>query len=124
MADGYEIKRVGDFETLAGSGGAEWILARRGLGLAAFGMNLVRIEPGGSIPAHDENASRQVEVYAVLEGDGTFIVDGEDHAAPAGTWARLDPNVERTIENRSDAPLTALLIGCPAETGYEPMDWA
>lgn len=124
MADGYEIKRISEFETLAGSGGAEWILARRGLDLTTFGMNLVRIEPGGSIPAHDESSSGQVEVYGVLEGEGTFVVDGEDNAAPAGTWARLDPTVERTIENRSDAPLTALLIGCPAETGYEPMGWA
>jgi quercetin dioxygenase-like cupin family protein len=124
MADGYEIKRISEFETLAGSGGAEWILARRGLDLTSFGMNLVRIEPGGSIPAHDESASAQVEVYAVLEGEGIFVVEGEDHAAPAGTWARLDPTVERAIENRSDAPLTALLIGCPSETGYQPMDWA
>lgn len=124
MADGYEIKRKDDFETLAGSGGAEWVLARRGLGLRAFGMNLVRIPAGGSIVEHDEAGSGQVEVYAILEGDGVFVIDGEDHEAPAGTWARLDPDVKRNIENRSDAPLTALLIGCPADTGYEPMEWA
>ncbi len=52
------------------------------------------------------------------------MIEGEEHAAPAGTWARLDPAVKRNILNRSDAPLTALLIGCPADTGYEPMEWA
>jgi quercetin dioxygenase-like cupin family protein len=87
-------------------------------------MNLVEIGPGGSIPEHDESASGQVEVYAVLAGDGVFRIDGEEHAAPAGTWARLDPEAKRTIANPSDAPLTALLIGCPADTGYEPLDWA
>jgi len=124
MADGYEIKREDEFETLAGSGGAEWVLARRGLDLRAFGMNLVRIPPGGSIVAHDEGESGQVEVYAILEGEGVFEVDGTEHEAPAGTWARLDPKVKRNILNRSDAALTALLIGSPADTGYEPMEWA
>jgi quercetin dioxygenase-like cupin family protein len=124
MADGYEIKRDEDFETLAGSGGAEWMLARRGLDLGAFGMNLVRIPAGGSIVEHDESGSGQVEVYAILAGHGTLVADGTEHEAPAGTWARFDPPVKRNILNRSDAPLVALLIGCPLDSGYEPMDWA
>ena len=124
MADGYEIKRADEFETLAGSGGAVWVLARRGLDVGAFGMNMVRIPAGGSIVEHDESASGQVEVYAILEGHGVLVADGAEADAPAGTWARFDPAVKRNIVNRSDAPLTALLIGCPAETGYEPMDWA
>jgi quercetin dioxygenase-like cupin family protein len=124
MAEGYEVKHASDLETLEGSGGARWMLMRRGLGLEAFGMNLVEISAGGSIPEHDETDSGQVEIYAVLEGEGVLRLDGTEHPAPAGTWARLDPQVKRTIVNRSDAPLTALLIGCPAETGYEPMSWA
>ena len=28
----------------------------------------------------------------------------EEHAAPAGTFCRLAPEVNRTIRNRSDAP--------------------
>jgi uncharacterized cupin superfamily protein len=120
----YEVKRVDEFDTMEGSGNANWILARRGLGVDAFGINLVELAPGGSIPEHDESASGQVEIYAILDGEGVLKLDGEDHPAPAGTWARLDQSVTRTILNRSDAPLTALLIGCPAETGYEPPEWA
>ena len=121
---GYEVKHQDELEEMEGSGGARWILARRGLGLEAFGMNLVEIAPGGQIPEHDESGSGQVEVYAVLEGEGVLRLDGEEHPAQAGTWSRLDPDVTRTILNRSDAPLTALLIGCPADTGYEPLEWA
>jgi quercetin dioxygenase-like cupin family protein len=121
---GYEVKQVGELETLDGSGGARWMLLRRGLDLQAFGMNLVEVAAGGEIPEHDEAASGQIEIYAVLDGEGVLRLDGEEHPAPAGTWARLDPGVTRTILNRSDAPLTALLIGCPAETGYQPMSWA
>ncbi|MGI8460452.1 MAG: cupin domain-containing protein [Solirubrobacterales bacterium] len=124
MPNSFEIKHADEFETLEGSGGAKWTLARRGLDLTAFGMNLVEIPAGGSIVAHDETASGQVEVYAILEGDAVLEVNGADHAASAGTWARFDAEVERNIHNRSDAPLTALLIGCPTETGYEPMSWA
>ena len=121
---GYEVKQVGELEDMEGSGGARWMLLRRGLDLEAFGMNLVELAPGGQIPEHDESASGQVEIYAVLDGEGVLRLDGEDHPAPAGTWARLDPEVTRTIANQSDAPLTALLIGCPADTGYEPLEWA
>lgn len=124
MPRGYEIKMAGEFETLDGSGGAKWLLARRSLGVENFGMNLVRIPAGGSIVEHDETESGQVEVFAVLEGDGVFEVDGEDHPAPAGTWIRMDPEVRRNIHNRSESELTALLIGCPAETSYEPPGWA
>ena len=121
---GYEVKQVRELEDMEGSGGARWMLLRRGLDLEAFGMNLVELAPGGEIPEHDESASGQVEIYAVLDGEGVLRLDGEDHPAPAGTWARLDPEVTRTIANQSDAPLTALLIGCPADTGYQPLEWA
>ena len=121
---GYEVKQVRELEDMEGSGGARWMLLRRGLDLEAFGMNLVELAPGGQIPEHDESASGQVEIYAVLDGEGVLRLDGEDHPAPAGTWARLDPEVTRTIANQSDAPLTALLIGCPADTGYQPLEWA
>lgn len=124
MAQGYEIKPVDEFETLAGSGGAEWLLARRSLGVEDFGINLVRIPPGGSIVEHDEISSGQVEVYAILAGEGVFVIEGEDHPAPAGTWVRMDPEVKRNILNRSEAELTALLIGSPRETGYEAPGWA
>jgi quercetin dioxygenase-like cupin family protein len=63
-------------------------------------------------------------VFAILEGQGKFRLDGEDHDAPAGTFVRMDPPVTRTIVNESDAPLTALLIGVPADSGYRSgADW-
>jgi uncharacterized cupin superfamily protein len=118
------LKHTDVLETLEGSGGAKWSLLRRGLDVQAFGMNIVEIPAGSGIVEHDETPSGQVEVYAVLEGEGVLVAGGEEHPAPAGTWARFDPEVTRNLLNRSDAPLTALLIGVPAETSYEPMDWA
>jgi uncharacterized cupin superfamily protein len=120
----YAIAHRDEFERMEGSGECTWLLARKALGTQAFGYNLVEIGPGGQIPEHDEARSGQVELYAILEGEATMLLDGEEHPAPAGTFASIEPAATRQIVNRSDAPVTALLIGVQAEGGYEPMSWA
>lgn len=124
MADRFSIKHRDEFESMEGSGDCTWKLARKALGTAAFGFNLVEIAPGGQIPEHDEAESGQVELYAILEGEAVLRLDEEDHPAPAGTFAAIDPPATRTILNRSNAPVTALLIGVQPEGGYKPMSWA
>ena len=123
MAEGHTIKHVDEFEEMAGSGGATWRLARKTLGAEAFGFNIVDIEPGGEIPAHNHAGDNQEEVYAVLEGEGVFVIDEDELPAPAGTYARLAPDVNRTIRNVSDAPIRCLVIGVPMKSGYRPMSW-
>jgi uncharacterized cupin superfamily protein len=123
MAEGYTIKSVDDFEVMEGSGGATWRLARKTLGAEAFGFNVVDIAPGGEIPAHDHAEEDQEEVFIILDGQGTIVTGDEEHDAPAGTYCRFAPDVNRTIRNKSDAPVRALLIGVPAKSGYEPMSW-
>jgi uncharacterized cupin superfamily protein len=123
MADDYTIKSVDDFEVMEGSGGATWRLARKTLGAEAFGFNVVDIAPGGEIPAHDHAEEDQEEVFIILDGQGTIVTGDEEHDAPAGTYCRFAPDVNRTIRNKSEAPVRALLIGVPAKSGYEPMSW-
>jgi quercetin dioxygenase-like cupin family protein len=123
MADGYAIKHRDEFESMAGSGESTWLLARKALGTTAFGFNLVEIGPGGQIPEHDEAESGQVELYVILDGEATLRLDGAERSAPAGTFASIEPPVSRAILNRSDAPMTAMLIGVDPAGGYEPMSW-
>jgi uncharacterized cupin superfamily protein len=123
MAGDYTIKHRDEFESMEGSGEATWILARKALGTSAFGFNLVEIGPGGQIPEHDETASGQVELYVILDGDAVLRIEGADHPAPAGTFASIESPTTRTILNRSEAPVTALLIGVLPDGGYEPMSW-
>jgi quercetin dioxygenase-like cupin family protein len=123
MAEGYTIKSIDEFEEMEGSGGATWRLARKTLGAEAFGFNVVDIAAGGEIPAHDHTGDRQEEVFVILEGEGTLVTDGEEHAAPAGTFCRLAPEVNRTIRNNSDGKVRALLIGVPVDSGYQGMGW-
>ncbi len=46
-------------------------------------------------------------------------IEGEDHPAPAGTFASIEPPATRTILNRSEAPVTALVIGVHPSGDYE-----
>ncbi|HST70094.1 MAG TPA: cupin domain-containing protein [Solirubrobacterales bacterium] len=124
MAANYSIKHRDEFERMEGSGDCTWLLARKALGTSSFGFNLVEIAPGGQIPEHDEAESRQAELYVVLEGEAVLRLDGDDLPAPAGTFASIEPAASRTILNRSEAPVTALLVGVQPEGGYEPMSWA
>jgi quercetin dioxygenase-like cupin family protein len=124
MAGEYTIKHRDEFESMEGSGDSTWMLARKALGTSAFGFNLVEIGPGGQIPEHDEEASGQIELYVILEGDATLRIDGDDHPAPAGTFASIEPPASRTVLNRSEAPVTAMLIGVHPSGDYTPPSFA
>ncbi len=117
---GFTIVHVDDFERPF----PKWALARKSLGVTAFGLNVVELPPGESIPEHDELERDQEEVFITLAGEPTLVIDGEEHPAPAGTYARLDPEPVRTIVNRSDADATVLIVSAPRTSGYEPMGWA
>jgi uncharacterized cupin superfamily protein len=117
---GFTIVHIDDFERPF----PKWALARKSLGLQAFGMNVAELPPGESIPEHDETGGDQEEVFIVLEGNPTIVIDGADHPAPAGTFARLDPEPKRAIVNRSDADATILIVSAPRRSGYTPLEWA
>jgi uncharacterized cupin superfamily protein len=120
----FSVGHVEDFESIEGSGGATWHLARRSLDAKAFGFNVVDIPAGSAIVEHDETESGQEEVFMTLEGEAVFLIDGEEHPAPAGTFARFAPEVKRNVLNQSEDPVRVLLIGVPASSGFEPQSWA
>ncbi len=101
-----------------------WRLVRRTLELRSFGMNVVEIPAGEQIPEHSEVDRDQEEVFYVLSGSPTLVIDGEDHPAPAGTFARLDAAHSRTVRNGGLEPASVLIASAPRSSGYEPMDWA
>jgi uncharacterized cupin superfamily protein len=114
----FTILHRDDFER-----SGRWLLARRSLGLKSFGMNVVEIEPGGRIPEHNEVERDQEEIFVVLEGDAAIVVDGTEHPAPAGTFARLDPRPLRTVVNKGEGPVVVLIASAPTTSGFEPAGW-
>jgi quercetin dioxygenase-like cupin family protein len=119
VADRFTVKHWDDFERTG-----RWSLVRRSLGVSAFGMNLVEIEPDGKIPEHDEREREHEEVFIVLEGTAAILIDGEEHPAPAGTFARLAPEPNRAVVNRGRTKARVLIVSAPVSSGYEPLDWA
>jgi uncharacterized cupin superfamily protein len=117
---GFTLVHLKDFERPF----PKWALARKSLGVQCFGINVVELPPGETIPEHDETDRDQEEVFIVLSGDATMVIDGEDHPAPAGTFVRLDPEPKRTVVNRSDSDTAVLIVSAPRTSGYEPLDWA
>jgi uncharacterized cupin superfamily protein len=117
---GFTIRHDDELERDYG----KWVLVRRSLGVGSFGINAVELPPGESIPEHDETERAHEEVFLVLEGSPTLVVDGADHALRAGSFARLDPEPKRTVRNDGDALARVLIVSAPVTSGYEPLDWA
>jgi uncharacterized cupin superfamily protein len=101
-----------------------WRLVRRTLGVKSFGVNLVDIPPGEQIPEHDETGRDQEELFCVVAGSPTLVIDGEDHPARPGTFARIDPEHSRTVRNDGDEAASVLIVSAPTSSGYVPMGWA
>jgi uncharacterized cupin superfamily protein len=118
-ADGYSIAALDEMERAG-----DWRLVRRTLGCDSFGANVVDIAPGESIPEHDEIERDQEEIFFVLSGSPSLVIDGTAVSAPAGTFARLDPQLRRTVRNDGDGVASVLIVSAPRTSGFRPMDWA
>jgi uncharacterized cupin superfamily protein len=117
--DGYAIVHCDDAEQTG-----KWRLVRRSLQLRSFGINVVEVAPGDTLPEHDELGRDQEELFYVISGNPTLLIDGAEHPLRAGTFARLDPPHRRTVTNRGDEPALVLIASAPCTSGYEPMEWA
>ncbi|MEA2314610.1 MAG: hypothetical protein QOI03_1302 [Solirubrobacteraceae bacterium] len=101
-----------------------WELVRRTLDLRAFGINLVNIPAGERIPEHDETERDQEEVFFILSGSPTLVIDGAEYPTRAGSFARLDPEHQRHVRNDGEEPASVLIASAPRSSGYQPMEWA
>jgi mannose-6-phosphate isomerase-like protein (cupin superfamily) len=86
---------------------------RRELGVSSFGLNQIVLQPGqrGRIHRHE----RQEEVYLVLQGTLTLVVEGEELELTAGELARVAPELRRQLVNRGPQRLLLLALGGEGE---------
>ena len=82
---------------------------RRELGVSTFGINQIVLEPGqrGRIHRH----RRQEEVYLVLSGTLSLLIDGEEMELEAGELIRVAPECRRQLANRGPGRLSVLALG-------------
>ncbi len=93
--------------------GERFLALRRQLGVSSFGFNQIVLQPGqrGRIHRHQ----RQEEVYLVLEGTLTILLEGEATDLEAGELIRVAPQVRRQLVNRGPGRLVLLALGGAAE---------
>ncbi len=91
---------------------------RRALGTTAFGINEVRLAAGAEGFEHDEVETGHEEVYVVLEGDGTFVIDGEPVAVAARDYLRVDAEATRKAV-AGDEGLTFVVVAAKPQPAYD-----
>jgi mannose-6-phosphate isomerase-like protein (cupin superfamily) len=89
--------------------GERFLSLRRQLGVSSFGFNQIVLQPGqrGRIHRHQ----RQEEVYLVLEGTLTILLEGEATELGERDLIRVAPQVRRQLVNRGPGRLVLLALG-------------
>jgi mannose-6-phosphate isomerase-like protein (cupin superfamily) len=91
---------------------------RRGLGVGAFGCNVVVYPPRfeGFLHYHD----LQDELYFVHRGTARFEVDGEERILGSGGLCHVESTTPRKVSNAGDEDLVLLVVG--GKDGYVERD--
>jgi uncharacterized cupin superfamily protein len=97
------------FAMLQRDGGERFQALRRELGVSSFGINLIVLQPGerGRIHAHEH----QEEVYLVLDGTLTLVLEDGEHVLERDRLARVGPSVRRQLVNAGGERLVLLALG-------------
>jgi len=100
-------------------------LVRPGLGLSAFGANVMNLPADYATKSHDESASGQEELYVRLAGSGAVVLeeDGTELPLDAEQVAAVGPGVSRKLRSGPDG-LRVLIVGGTPGQAYEPPDWS
>jgi uncharacterized cupin superfamily protein len=96
---------------------------RRELGVHGFGINLIVLQPRqrGRIHAHEH----QEEVYLVLEGELTLLVEGTEHVFAPDDLVRVGSTTRRQLVNAGESRLILLALGGSGEhVGRDGRAWA
>ena len=79
------------------------------LNLTGAEISINALPAGASVPfvhSHKQNE----EIYAVLEGSGHAVIDGEKIALTAGDWLRISPAAQRQFFASSDSGIKYVCI--------------
>jgi len=90
-----------------------FVRLRAELGVSSFGLNQITLRPGqrGRIHRHEH----QEEVYVVLDGTLSLVVEGEETTVGPGDVVRVGPDVRRQLVNRGPETVRLLAIGGAGE---------
>ena len=115
MAD-VTVKRFDELESYAN----QFLYAGRGLGVTAWGMNVLKLPPNwGDYPDHDHAREGQEEAYVVLQGGARLTAGGESWDLVPGMLARVGAAQKRKFVPGPMGATILALGGTPGKS-YEP----
>ena len=99
--------------------GIRFRAVREALGVSAWGMNVLELDPNcQGYPEHDHAADQQEEVYFVLEGEITLKTAEGEKSLSRGDMVRVPHDVTRTFHT-GERGATLLAIGGTPGKAYE-----
>jgi len=116
--------RKANLDEIASKKWPHWMPVRHYFSIDAFGVNAYRAKAGGNaVPEHDETHSGHVELFYVASGSADFTIDGEEFAAPAGTFVYIeDPKAKRAAKATADDTVV-VAMGSVRGKPYEVLGW-
>jgi tetratricopeptide (TPR) repeat protein len=121
---GYEIATLTEIESVKAVGTLRWTPLRKHFGITAFGISAYTASEAGQdvVEEHTEESLGHEELYVVVAGRATFVLDGEEKDVPAGSVVFLrDPKVKRYA--RAEEPGTTVLAIGGKPGSHEVSSW-
>jgi tetratricopeptide (TPR) repeat protein len=121
---GYEIASLTGVESVKAAGTLQWTPLRKHFGITAFGVSAYTASEVGQdvVEEHTEEHLGHEELYVVVTGRATFVLDGEESEVPAGSVVFLrDPKVKRYA--RAEEPGTTVLAIGGKPGSHEVSAW-
>ena len=113
------VKKLEELDSYQSQG--NFIYAGKGLGVTAWGMNILSLPPHWKdYPEHDEGKSGQEEVYVVLKGSAMLTADGQTWSLEPGSLTRVGPGQKRKIDPGDQGVVILALGGVPGKAYHPP----
>ena len=97
-------------------------LVRDGLGIRAFGVQIMNLPPGYTTGSHDESDTGQQELYVALRGAGAVVAGEQRLPLDPEHLVRVDAGVDRVLTSGPDG-LRVLCVGGVPGAAYAAPEW-
>lgn len=79
------------------------------LSLTGSEISINKLPAGASVPFIHSHKNNE-EVYGIISGKGTAVVDGEEISLTEGDWLKISPSAKRQFFAASDSDISYICI--------------